>query len=64
MIELLATARDQDARPVFEKLSRDETLNRNVRDAARRALAVLRRPNETDGKPTAILKNNPQPSLT
>lgn len=44
MIELLASAGDQAAGPVFERLSRDETLDRNVRDAARRALAALRLP--------------------
>jgi hypothetical protein len=44
MIELLADAREQNALPVFEKLSRDEALDVNVRDAARRALASLRTP--------------------
>ena len=44
MIELLADAREQNALPVFEKLSRDEALDINVRDAARRALASLRTP--------------------
>ena len=37
MIELLAGAREAAAKPVFEKLSRNEALDRNVRDAARRA---------------------------
>jgi len=65
MIELLATARDEAAKPVFEKLSRDEALDRNVRDAARRALASLRLPTSPEGnKPTAILNSNPQPALT
>lgn len=44
MIELLADAREPNALPVFEKLSRDEALDVNVRDAARRALASLRTP--------------------
>ncbi len=65
MIELLATARDEAAKPVFEKLSRDEALDRNVRDAARRALASLRLPSPAGAtSPTAILKSNPQPTLS
>jgi HEAT repeat protein len=64
MIELLATARDPAARPVFEKLSRDEALDRNVREAARRALAILRGPPRADGSPTATVKTNAQPTLT
>ncbi len=64
MIELLATARDPAATPVFEKLSRSETLDRNVRDAARRALAVLRLPLPSTTKPTATLPSQPQPLLT
>jgi HEAT repeat protein len=64
MIELLATARDQSAKPVFEKLSRDEALDRNVREAARRALAALRQPTNPSGNPTANLDSNPQPALT
>ena len=44
MIELLATARDHEAVPVFERLSRDEAADKNVREAARRALAALRAP--------------------
>jgi hypothetical protein len=64
MIELLATARDQSAKPVFEKLSRDEALDRNVRDAARRALAALRLPAQTEAAPTTTLKANRQPTLT
>ena len=61
MIELLTTAHDPAARPVFEKLSRDETTDKDVREAARRALAVLRQPTD---KPAASLKSDPQPSLT
>ena len=64
MIELLASARDQAARPVFEKLSRDEALDRNVREAARRALAVLRLPAQSGGNPTAILRKDIQPALS
>jgi hypothetical protein len=64
MIELLASARDPAAKPVFEKLSRDEALDRNVREAARRALAVLRLPAPPAGNPTATLPQNPQPTLT
>ena len=64
MIELLASARDQAARPVFEKLSRDEALDHNVREAARRALAVLRLPAQPGGNPTATLHKDTQPALT
>ena len=39
-----AAVRDPAAAPVFEKLSRDEATDKNVRDAARRALALLRSP--------------------
>ena len=60
MIELLAGARDQTAQPVFEKLSRDEAADKNVRDAARRALAVLRLP----AVPAADLKSTLKPALT
>jgi len=64
MIELLATARDQSAKPVFEKLSRDEALDRNVREAARRALAALRQSAAPGANPTATIDPNPQPALT
>lgn len=64
MIELLASARDQSARPVFEKLSRDEALDRNVREAARRALAVLRLPAQPGDNPTDTLRKDIQPALT
>lgn len=64
MIELLASARDQAARPVFERLSRDEALDRNVREAARRALVVLRQPVPSETRPTATLKKDPPPTLT
>jgi hypothetical protein len=64
MIELLTNAREPKAAPVFEQLSRDETTDRNVRDAARRALAVLRLPAQSDQTPTATLKPGPKPALT
>ena len=41
MIDFLAAARDRDAAPVLTKLSQNESLDRSVRDAARRALAQL-----------------------
>lgn len=64
MIELLAGAREQKAESVFEKLSRDEALDINVRDAARRALAVLRLPAQPENNPTATVKQAPKPTLT
>jgi hypothetical protein len=41
LIDFLAAARDRDAGPALEKLSRNETIDHSVRDAARRALAQL-----------------------
>lgn len=41
MIDFLATAREGTARPAIERISLSETADRNVRDAARRALAQL-----------------------
>ena len=64
MIELLATAGDQSAKPVFEKLSRDEAADRNVRDAARRALVALTQPAPLKGNSATPLTANRQPSLT
>lgn len=64
MIELLTDARDQSAGPVFERLSRDEATDRNVRDAARRALAVLRLPAKPANTPSATLKPSAKPALT
>ncbi len=64
MIELLASARDQAARPVFEKFSRDEALDRNVREAARRALAVLLLPAQPGGNPAAKLHQETPPALS
>ena len=48
MIELLASVRETEAVPVFEKISRDEAADQNVRDAAKRALASLRTPSPAD----------------
>jgi hypothetical protein len=62
MIELLTNVRDLAAQSVFEQLSRDEAADKNVRDAARRALAVLRLP--AAGQPTTTLKPDRLPSLT
>ena len=64
MIELLATARDQSALPVFEKLARDEAVDRNVRDAARRAVAALRLPAQPDNAPAATTRKTLKPTLT
>lgn len=64
MIELLTNARDRAAEPVFEKLSRDEAVDLNVRDAARRALAVLRLPADPAASPSATLKPAAKPLLT
>jgi predicted anti-sigma-YlaC factor YlaD len=41
LIDFLAAARDRSAAPELEKLSQNETIDRSVRDAARRALAQL-----------------------
>lgn len=41
MIDFLAAARDAEARPVLERISTTEEADRNVRDAARRALTHL-----------------------
>ena len=64
MIELLTTAGDQSAKPVFEKLSRDESLDGNVRDAARRALTVLLLPRPSEEMPSANHDPVRQPTLT
>jgi len=56
MIELLTSIREPDAVPILDRISRDETADKDVRESARRALAVLRAPSPTD-----TLKNN-QPS--
>ena len=41
MIDLLASAREANARPAIEQISLTESVDRSVRDAARRALAQL-----------------------
>ena len=56
MIELLASTRDSAAAPVFDRLSRDETVDKNVRDAARRALAIVRTPSQPADKTTDATK--------
>ncbi|MBI3885538.1 MAG: zf-HC2 domain-containing protein [Opitutae bacterium] len=64
MIELLASTRDTAAAPVFDRLSRDEAADKNVRDAARRALALLRDEQSTPADKTSAQSNKPNPSLT
>jgi len=56
MIELLTSIRETDAVPIFDRISRDETADKDVRESARRALAVLRAPSPTDEH------KNPNPS--
>ncbi|HEY4245685.1 MAG TPA: zf-HC2 domain-containing protein [Lacunisphaera sp.] len=63
MIELLAGARDEASKPVFEKLSHDLAVDQNVREAARRALAALQQPVLSKENPAA-LKTNLQPALS
>jgi len=64
MIELLTTAREPEAAPVFERLSRNDTTDKNVREAARRGLAVLRSPTApADPNPTTQAIQ-PKPALT
>lgn len=48
MIELLASARETAAEPIFDQLIRNPQADENVRDAAKRALAALRLPNPAD----------------
>ena len=48
MIELLTSVREPGAAPLFERLSRDETADKDVRESARRGLALLRSPSPTD----------------
>lgn len=57
MIELLTSARESEAAPLFDRLSRDETADKTVRDSARRGLAVLRSP-----PPADLSKKQTQPS--
>jgi len=56
MIELLTSVREPDAAPIFDRISRDETVDKDVRESARRALAVLRASSPTDEH------KNPNPS--
>jgi len=53
MIELLTSVHEAEAAPIFDRISRDEAADKTVREAARRALAVLRSP-----APPDTLKNN------
>lgn len=53
MIELLTSARERDAAPLFDRLARDEAADKHVRDAARRALATLRTPPTPADNPNA-----------
>lgn len=53
MIELLASIREAQAMPILDRIVRDEKADKDVRESARRALAVLRSPSPTDN-----LKNN------
>ena len=41
MIDFVASAHDRAAAPALEKMAKNESINRSVRDAARRALAQL-----------------------
>ena len=41
MIDFLVAARDREATPELEKIARNETVDRAVREAAKRALAQL-----------------------
>lgn len=63
MIELLTTSRDPQAVVVFDRLARDEAADKNVRDAARRGLAVLRTPSSPADNPTTSATST-KPSLT
>lgn len=64
MIELLASTRDEAAGPVFDRLSRDEATDKNVRDAARRALAILRNQQSTPTDKTTDQSKKINASLT
>lgn len=64
MIELLASTRDEAAGPVFDRLSRDEATDKNVRDAARRALAILRNQQSTPADKTSDQSKPFNASLT
>ncbi|MBL9215948.1 MAG: HEAT repeat domain-containing protein [Opitutaceae bacterium] len=63
MIELLAASGEEHAMPVFERLARDEAIDRNVREAARRALAALRLAEPPDPRPAAAGRPT-SPALT
>lgn len=63
MIELLAFVRESGAAPLFERLSRDESADVNVRDSARRGLAVLRTPSPADDL-NSNPSSNPVPAVS
>ncbi|HTL69143.1 MAG TPA: zf-HC2 domain-containing protein [Lacunisphaera sp.] len=64
MIELLGPYRDPSARPVFEQLSRDDSTDKNVREAARRALAALDLPANAGQDPAARTQPSRNPALS
>jgi hypothetical protein len=57
MIELLANVREPEAAPVFDRLMRDETADKNVREAAKRGLATLRTPITAPGETKPNVQN-------
>ncbi|HVU18437.1 MAG TPA: zf-HC2 domain-containing protein [Candidatus Didemnitutus sp.] len=63
MIELLTSAREPQASAMFEHLSHDESADKNVREAARRGLAVLRSPLPADNPKTSQIHPS-KPALT
>lgn len=62
MIELLAGAGERAAAPVLDRLIRDEATNKDVREAARRALAVLRPPNSSPANNQAAQPRTQDPA--
>jgi hypothetical protein len=64
MIELLASIREVEAAPLFDRLSRDEAADKAVRDSARRALAVLRSPSPTADTLKNNNPSNPTPAVS
>lgn len=59
MIELLAAAGEREALPVLDRLVRSETTDKDVRDAARRAVALLRTPLSTPPADDRNARDNP-----
>ncbi len=64
MIELLAAAREREAAPLLERLSRDDAADKNVREAAKRALATLRLPTPADDQNQTQTNPSPAPAKT